>query len=321
MDVLKEAKDIFNIEINALCEMRDSLGDDFRKIINIITACRGKVIITGMGKPGHIAHKMAATFSSLGTPSFYLNPADALHGDLGMVQEQDVVLVISYSGESDEILGILPAVKNTGASIIAITACKESTLAQNADVIQILPRFEEACHLKLVPTSSTTVELCYGDALAVVASMQYGFKKEDFGRLHPAGALGKKLIYKVDDLMVTGDAVPCIGRKDSLMSAITEISRAGLGMVVVVNEQKYVEGLLTDGGLRKILQKHYDIYTVLVEEVMTKNPRTIRKDAMAVNALLDLNEKAIHCFPVVDEKGILIGAVTWHMITNAGITM
>ena len=192
MDILEDARRVFEIEIKALQVTRDRLDDTFIEIINLIVKCEGKVIITGMGKPGHIATKLAATFASLGTSSFCLHPAEAMHGDLGMISEKDIVIVMSYSGESDEIISILPNIKLIGAKIIALTGNAQSTLAKAADIAQILPKFDEACHLGLAPTSSTTVELVYGDALAVVASEIYGFKEADFGKYHPAGALGKK---------------------------------------------------------------------------------------------------------------------------------
>ena len=201
LNILSEGKKVFDIEINALKMMRDNLDETFLHILNLVTSCTGKVIVTGMGKPGHIAAKLAATFSSLGTSSFFLHPGEAMHGDLGMVSSDDIVIAISYSGESEEVINIIPSIKIRGAKIIGITANKASSLARMADVIQILPYFEEACYLGLAPTSSTTVELCYGDALAVVASEIYGFKDSDFSMLHPAGSLGKKLIVRVDDLM------------------------------------------------------------------------------------------------------------------------
>ena len=320
MNDLVEAKKVFDIEIEALTKMRDSLGEEFEEVLNLIMNCEGKLIITGMGKPGHIARKLAATFSSLGTPSFYLNPADAMHGDLGMVEGKDVVMAISYSGESDEVISILPAIKNSGAQIVAITANAESTLAKNADVMQLLPEFDEACNLNLAPTSSTTVELCYGDALAVVASMRYGFQKEDFGKFHPAGALGKKLIYTVGDVMATED-LPCIKRDEPLMDAISEIARAGMGVVAVVDEDNRLEGILTDGDISKLLQKRYDIYSCKVDEVMITSPKTMLPNAMAIKALRFLNEKSIHCLPIVDEENVLQGIVTWHMITDVGIVL
>ena len=201
MDKLAEAKKVFDVEINALEKTINILYNTFNQILDLIVNCKGKVIITGMGKPGHIAAKLAATFSSLGTPSFRLHPAEAMHGDLGMVSPNDILIAISYSGESDEIINILPSIKMIGVTLVGITGNPNSSLAKASDIVQVLPRFEEACYLGLAPTSSTTATLCYGDALAVVASGIYGFKDADFGRIHPAGALGKKLVLRVNDLM------------------------------------------------------------------------------------------------------------------------
>ncbi len=236
MDKLLEGKKVFDIEIEALKRTRDAINDTFVQILDWIIACSGKVIITGMGKPGHIATKLAATFSSLGTPSFYLHPAEAMHGDLGMISENDIIIAISYSGESEEIVKILPNIKMIGAKIVAITGNENSTLAKAADITQVFPEFEEACYLGLAPTSSTTAELVYGDALAVVASVVYGFKDSDFGKFHPAGSLGKKLILKVADLMVKDKDIPKIGKDKLLMDAITKKKKKGIGVVSVIDE-------------------------------------------------------------------------------------
>ena len=205
MDKLAEARRVFDIEIGALEKTKEVLNDTFVQILDLITNCTGKVIVTGMGKPGHIGTKIAATFASLGTPSFFLHPGEAMHGDLGMISANDVVVAISYSGESDEIVHILPNIKMIGATLVGITGNEKSSLAEASDIVQVLPKFNEACYLGLAPTSSTTTVLCYGDALAVVASGIYGFKDVDFGKFHPAGSLGKKLILKVNDLMTKGE--------------------------------------------------------------------------------------------------------------------
>lgn len=319
MDILEDARRVFDIEIKALQVTKNILDDTFIKIINLIVKCEGKVIITGMGKPGHIATKLAATFASLGTSSFCLHPAEAMHGDLGMISENDIVIVMSYSGESDEIISILPNIKLIGAKIIALTGNAQSTLAKAADIAQILPKFNEACHLGLAPTSSTTVELVYGDALAVVASEIYGFKEADFGKYHPAGALGKKLVLRVDDLMAKGDAIPSIHQDKLLMDAITEISKKGIGVVSVVNNDNRLVGILTDGDLRRIIEKHTDIYTEMVSNVMTTSPKSITKDRLAVDALQLIKKQNINNIPVVDEDYRLIGTLTWQMIVKAGI--
>ncbi|MBQ6125508.1 MAG: KpsF/GutQ family sugar-phosphate isomerase [Erysipelotrichaceae bacterium] len=319
MDRLNEAKKVFDIEIEALQKTRDVLGDDFIGILNEISSCEGKVILTGMGKPGHIAEKLAATFSSLGTPSFYLHPAEAMHGDLGMVSKNDVVIAISYSGESSEIIEILPAIKLIGAKLIAITGNRNSTLAKASDLVQELPEFEEACHLGLAPTSSTTVELVYGDALAVVASEMYDFKDVDFGKLHPAGALGKKLILKVEDCMAKNEDLPKIHVDSLLVDAIKEMTKKGLGVVCMVDDNGILKGILTDGDLRRVIEKRVDIYSESVRNVMTPDPKRTTKDKLAVEALKFIRSKNINNLPVVDEENKLIGVVDWRQIVKAGI--
>lgn len=320
MDKLSEAKKVFDIEIEALKKTRDSLDETFIRILDEVSKCEGKVIITGIGKPGHIAQKIAATFSSLGTPSFYLHPAEAMHGDLGMVSNNDIVIVISYSGESDEVLQIVPIIKLIGAKLIAITANKDSSLAKNSDIVQVLPDFDEACHLGLAPTSSTTTELVYGDALAVVASEINEFKDVDFGKLHPAGALGKKLLLKVEDVMACNEELPIIEDSALLVDAIKEMTNKGLGVVCIANNNKLV-GILTDGDLRRIIEKRVDIYTELVKNVMTANPKRTTKDKLAIDTLKFIRSNRINNLPVVDEKENVIGVVDWRQIVKAGVVI
>lgn len=319
MDKLKEGQRVFDIEINALKKTRDCLDGTFIKIVDEIVNCTGKVIITGIGKPGHIAKKLAATFASLGTPSFYLHPAEAMHGDLGMISGNDIVVIMSYSGESEEIVKILPNIKVIGAQIVALTGNENSTLAKAANFLQVLPKFEEACYLGLAPTSSTTVELCYGDALAVVASGIYGFKDADFGKFHPAGALGKKLILKVSDLMAKDEDNPTVITGTLLMDAITVMSKKGLGMISIVDGNHKLLGIITDGDLRRIIEKKTNIYKVSVDEVMIKSPKKITKERLAVDALYYIKSNSINNLPVVDKDNKLIGTITWQQIVKAGI--
>jgi len=321
MDKIAEARRVFDIEIKALEKTRDALDNTFAQIIDLIVNCEGKVIITGMGKPGHIAAKMAATFSSLGTPSFRLHPAEAMHGDLGMVSANDIVVAISYSGESDEIVRILPNIKMIGATLIGITGNSNSTLAKACDIVQVLPQFDEACYLGLAPTSSTTSVLCYGDALAVVASGIYGFKDEDFGKFHPAGSLGKKLILKVEDLMAKGEDIPFVRAGTYLMDAIPVMSKKGLGIISIVDDSNRLLGIICDGDLRRIIEKRIDIYNVLVDDVMIKRPKTTERKKLAVNALHFIKENSINNLPVVDEYNRLVGTITWQQIVKAGIVV
>lgn len=318
MDIISEAKKVFDLEIKALEITRECIDDTFKEILKRVVSCKGKVVMVGMGKPGHIAKKIAATFSSLGTSSFYLNPAEAMHGDLGMIARQDIVIMISYSGESDEIIKILPGIKLIGAEIIAITANAESSLAKYADIVQVLPKFEEACHLGLAPTSSTTVELCYGDALAVLASKVYGFQDTDFGKFHPAGALGKKLIYKVDDLMFSEENNAVVGLDAHLKEAIIMLTFKKLGLVTVVNEEKELAGVITTGDLGRQLEKGADVYNLNVKDVMTMTPITIEKGKLAVEALNIMRERNIYSLPVMDGKKP-IGTINMQAILKAGI--
>lgn len=318
MDKLEEGKRVFDIEIKALQKTRDFLDHTFVEILDLVTECKGKIILTGMGKPGHIASKIAATFASLGTPSFFLHPGEAMHGDLGMISSDDIVIAISYSGESDEVIKIIPNIKMIGAILIGITGNEKSSLAQAADIVQIFPEFEEACYLGLAPTSSTTTALCYGDALAVVASGIYGFKDADFGRFHPAGSLGKKLILKVGDLMAQGENNAKVYIHVSFKEAIVELSQKGLGVVSVVDSDNTLLGIITDGDLRRQLEKGTDVYKMKVEQIMTSEPFVIEREKLAVEALNIMREKNISCL-VVTEHSKAIGTIRLQDIVRVGI--
>lgn len=317
--IIEEGRRVFNTEITALQKTRDALNETFATIIQEFSKCKGKIIVTGMGKPGHIATKIAASLSSLGTPSFCLHPAEAMHGDLGMVTSQDVVFAISYSGESDEIVRILPYFKLIGAKVIALTGNPDSTLAKAADISEVFPKFDEACALGLAPTSSTTAELCYGDALAVVCSIMAGFRDENYARIHPAGSLGKKLIYKVSDIMVAGEGNAVVQEGTSMKDTIIEISKKGLGMVSVVDEHQHLRGIVTNGDLRRQLDEGMDIYALRVEDVMTKRPIVINSGQLAVEALNLMKERMINSLPVIDCQDRLIGTIRWQDILHAGI--
>ncbi len=321
MDKLKEGRRVFDIEIEALKKTRDALDDTFVKILDAVASCNGKVVVTGMGKPGHVATKIAATFASLGTPAFFLHPGEAMHGDLGMISPNDIVLAISYSGESDEIIKILPNIKMIGARLIAMTGRSDSTLARHADLVQVLPPFEEACYLGLAPTSSTTVEMCYGDALAVVASALYGFRDADFGKYHPAGSLGKKLVLRVSDLMIHGSENAEIGSEASSKDTIIELSTKRLGIVSVTDEQHRLLGVVTDGDLCRLLRRGEDVYSLNVRQVMSQHPVVITSDAMAVEALTLMKEKDISFMPVVDtlEHRMIVGTIRLKDLMNVGL--
>ena len=318
-DILAEAGSIFDKEIEALQKTKGVLGEDFEKIAQLILNCQGKVILTGMGKPGHIGSKIAATLASLGTPAFFMHPAEAVHGDLGMVEKRDVVILMSYSGESEEVIRLLPILQEIGCATVAITGKPKSTLARETMHHFFFPEFEEACYMHLAPTSSTTALLVLGDALALVVSRAKNYTKENFGRNHPAGALGRKLLVKVSDLMHTGSGNAVVREGSSLRSAIVEMSAKGLSMVTIVDGAGQLKGIITDGDLRRMLEKGVDVYNETIDAVMTRNPKWIDSREMAVNALQKMSDLRITCMPVLDETGTVVGSVLMQDIFKAGI--
>lgn len=323
-NAIDEAKRVFDIEIESLKKLENSLDDNFEKIVDCILKCKGKVIFTAVGKPGHICRKLSATFASLGTPSFCLHPDEAQHGDLGMVSQNDVVIAISFSGESDEVVRILPNIKKIGATIIGISGNPNSRLIKKSDLSFVLPQIEEACYMKIAPTSSTTCDLVLGDALAVTCARKRAFTKKDFALFHPAGALGKSLITTVKDLMSTGKENAVIYENDSFQKGLNEMCRTSLGMVNIINKSGKLIGVFTDGDLRrKLAKENIDIYKTKLEDIMTCNPVVINGDMLAVEALrLMVNgEKKVSVAPVVDENGVLIGSLCAKDIIKSGIVL
>lgn len=318
-NVLTEAKNVFDKEIEALTKTRDALGAEFETMVELVLHCKGKVVLTGMGKPGHIATKIAATLASLGTPAFFMHPGEAMHGDLGMVEKKDVVILMSYSGESEEVTRLMPVLQEIGCITIAITGKPKSTLARACQYRYIFPEFEEACFMHLAPTSSTTALLVLGDALALAISRAKNYTKEDFGLHHPAGALGKKLLVKVRDVMHIGEENALILQGSSLRSAIVEMSTKGLSMVTIVDEEGRLKGIITDGDLRRMLEKGVDVYHETIDNVMTRNPKWIDCREMAVNALQKMSDLRITSMPVLDETGKAVGSVLMQDIIKAGI--
>lgn len=318
-DIIQEARSVFDKEIEALTLTRNAIGQAFEEILQQILNCNGKVIITGMGKPGHIGTKIAATFASLGIPAFFMHPGEAMHGDLGMVEEKDVVLLLSYSGESTEVTELMPVLLEIGCVTIAITGKAKSTLARECQYCFCFPEFEEACYMHLAPTSSTTALLVVGDALAVVASRIRNYTKEDFGLHHPAGTLGKKLLVKVKDIMHQGNENAVVAEGSSLRNAIVEMSSKGLSMVTIIDTEHHLKGIITDGDLRRMLEKGVDVYNESVENVMTKSPKWIDYREMAVNALQRMSDMRITCMPVLDEERNVIGSVLMQDVFKAGI--
>lgn len=318
-DVIEEAHAVFDKEIEALTRTRDALGEDFSNMVDLVLNCRGKVVLTGMGKPGHIGTKIAATLASLGTPAFFMHPAEAMHGDLGMVEEKDVVILMSYSGESEEVTRLMPTLHEIGCKTVAITGKPKSTLAKECQYHFIFPEFEEACYMHLAPTSSTTALLVLGDALALVVSRAKNYTREDFGLYHPAGALGRKLLVHVSDLMHAGKENAVVREQSSLREAIVEMSSKGLSMVSVVDKDGKLKGVITDGDLRRMLERGIDVYHEVIDHVMTKTPRWIDSRDMAVNALQIMSDLKITGMPVLNEEQQVVGTILMQDIFKAGI--
>ncbi|MGG1399973.1 KpsF/GutQ family sugar-phosphate isomerase [Bacillus salipaludis] len=318
IDILSESKYVFETEINAINLVKEALDEKFVRIVELISNCTGKVIVTGMGKPGHVSRKIAATMSSLGTSSFFLHPAEALHGDLGMISANDIVIAISYSGESEEITRILPNIKLIGATLIGISGNQNSSLIKYSDYSFVFPKFKEACSMNLAPTSSTTVEMVLGDALAVCLSKIYGFKERNYALYHPAGSLGKKLLIKVKDIMQSGDknAVVKVGTK--LKDAIIEMSTKAIGIINIVNKNNELIGVFTDGDLRRTLTREVNVYDLSVDDVMVKTPIYIDSDMLAIDALKMMRDNNISALPIVRDMK-LVGTVRVNDILGVGI--
>ncbi|MBN3834527.1 arabinose 5-phosphate isomerase KdsD [Burkholderia sp. Ac-20344] len=306
------ARDVLDIEADAVRALRDQLNGGFVQAVALLLGCRGRVVVSGIGKSGHIARKIAATLASTGTPAFFVHPAEASHGDLGMVTSDDVFIGISYSGESEELVAILPLVKRIGAKLIAITGRAESSLGTLADVNLNAAVAKEACPMNLAPTASTTAALALGDALAVAVLDARGFGSEDFARSHPGGALGRRLLTYVRDVMRSGDDVPSVGLDATLSDALFQITAKRLGMTAVVDADGKVAGIFTDGDLRRVLARDGDFRTLPITDVMTRNPRTVAPDHLAVEAVELMERHRINQMLVVDADGVLIGALNMH---------
>ena len=313
------ARQVLNIEADAVRALTQRIDDNFLQALNLILACKGRVIVSGMGKSGHIARKIAATMSSTGTPAYFVHPGEASHGDLGMVTAQDVFVGISYSGESEELLTIVPVIKRQGAHLITLTGNPRSSLAQAADVHLDGSVAQEACPMGLAPTASTTAALALGDALAVALLDAKGFGEEDFARSHPGGSLGRRLLTHVSDIMHTHASVPSVREDASLADAVLEISRKGLGMTAIVDSHKHLLGVYTDGDLRRTLDKKLDFSTTPVSTVMSRNPRSIGPDALAVEAVQLMEQYNINQLPVADANNKLVGALNMHDLLKAKV--
>jgi arabinose-5-phosphate isomerase len=317
--VIALGKRVLDIESRAVAALAGRLDGSFADALAILLACRGRVVVSGIGKSGHVAHKIAATLASTGTPAFFVHPAEASHGDLGMITAEDVMIALSNSGESAELVTIVPLAKRRGAKLIAITGNPASTLAREADVHLDAAVAEEACPLGLAPTASTTAALALGDALAVAALEARGFSSEDFARSHPGGSLGRKLLTHVRDVMRTGEDVPAVPDTISLADALLVISGKGLGMTAVLDPKGKVAGLITDGDLRRALGRGMDLRHARAVEVMTPNPRVIGPNRLAVEAVEEMERSRINGLLVVDDSGALVGAFNMHDVLRAGV--
>ena len=318
-DYLPLARQVLAIEADALAALSSRLDAGFNRAVALMLACTGRVVVSGMGKSGHIGRKIAATLASTGTPAFFVHPGEASHGDLGMIAADDVVLALSNSGESGEIVSIVPLLKRRGAKLVALTGNPASTLAHEADVHLEVSVAKEACPLNLAPTASTTAALALGDALAVALLDARGFSAEDFARTHPGGSLGRRLLVHVRDVMHAGDALPRVTHDASLKQALLEMTAKGLGMTAIVDADGRIAGVFTDGDLRRALEHGADLREARVEALMSPTPKTIRPDELAVAAVEKMQTLKINGLLVADADNALVGALNMHDLLRAGV--
>jgi arabinose-5-phosphate isomerase len=313
------AKNVIEIEQQAIAELVQFVDDSFELACQLMYHCQGRVIVIGMGKSGHIGGKIAATLASTGTPAFFVHPGEASHGDLGMITSNDVVLTISNSGETSEVLAIIPVIKRIGAKLISMTGNTDSTLAKLADTHVCIKVSTEACPLGLAPTSSTTATLVMGDALAVALLNARDFTADDFALSHPGGSLGKRLLLRLNDIMHQDDRIPMVSEHALIKDALVEMSLKGLGMTAVVNEQQQLVGLFTDGDLRRVLDNRIDIHTDSISTVMTHNPQVAQSDMLAAQALKIMEDKKINGLIIVDGSKQVVGAMNMHDFLSSGV--
>ena len=313
------ARQVLRIEADAVLALAERIGDEFLQALVLILNCRGRVIVSGMGKSGHVGRKIASTLASTGTPAYFVHPAEASHGDLGMITRDDVLVALSNSGESAELLTIVPIIKRQGAKLISMTGNPQSSLAIESDTHLDAAVAQEACPLNLAPTASTTAALALGDALAVALLDSRGFGAEDFARSHPGGSLGRRLLTHVRDVMRSGAAIPAVPPGTSLPQAILEISRGGIGMTAVVSAERRVIGIVTDGDLRRAFAMDLDLRTLSVNDIMGHQPRSIGPERLAIEAVAVMEEHKINQLPVVDETGELVGALNMHDLFKARV--
>jgi arabinose-5-phosphate isomerase len=319
MKVRDEARKVIEIEAAALTALSSRIGTEFEKAASILRKCRGKIVVIGLGKSGLIGQKISATLSSTGAPAVYLHPVEAAHGDMGIIMKNDAVILISQSGETQEVTNIIPALSRLKVPLIAITGGMRSTLARKSSVILDSSVSREACPMGLAPTASTTVQLAIGDALAVALLRMKGFKKEDFARLHPGGALGRKLVLRVKDIMHTGDMVPSVGENTKLRDGLLEMTKKMFGCTAVLNSRGRMTGIFTDGDLRRLLEKSVNPYSESMRDIMTKNPKTVGENELAMDALAMMYEKKITVLLVPDRRGRPRGVIHMHDLLKAGL--
>jgi arabinose-5-phosphate isomerase len=321
VDVIGEAKRVLRVEAHSILDLAERIDEDFLQAVQILYNCKGRIVLMGMGKSGLVARKIASTFASTGTPAFFIHPAEGVNGDFGMLTKEDVVIAISNSGETRELLEVLPLIKRYGNRLIALTGNLKSTLAKAGDVCLNIHVKEEACPFGLAPTASTTATLALGDALAVTLMEERGFMEKDFALLHPGGALGKKLLLKVEDLMHSGEAFPMVSEKTLMKDAIFEITSKRLGVTGVCDREGHLVGVITDGDLRRALEKLSDLLNREASAVMTKNPKWIEKDALAAKAVQRMEEYSITSLFVFNSVGdkVPVGIIHLHDLLKAGV--
>lgn len=317
-DYIDVANRVLDIESAAIEDLKGGLNQSFVDACEACRNCKGKIIVMGLGKSGHIADKMAATFASTGTPAFFIHPSEAIHGDLGMIDKEDVVLILSYSGETEEIVSLIPIIKNMGITIIALTGNKKSKLSKEATINLNVEVKEEACPMNLAPTASTTAALAMGDAIAVALLEKKGFTKEDFAKSHPGGYLGKQLLLSLSDIMHEGDEIPIVYETDKVASGLIEMSEKALGMTAVLNNKNELVGIFTDGDLRRTLENKVDIQNTYMKEVMKKDPYVMSGETLAYNAVAIIQEMKITSLLIVKDKTV-IGALNIHDLFRAGV--
>ncbi|MEW6675344.1 MAG: KpsF/GutQ family sugar-phosphate isomerase [Nitrospirota bacterium] len=319
-NILEIAKKVLKIEADAVLGLTDKLNNNFEKAVELLYTSKGRVVVTGMGKSGLVGKKIAATLASTGTPAFFLHPAEASHGDLGMVTERDIIIAISNSGETEELVGLIPFLKRFNVKLISMTGNQNSTLAKASDVTLDISVKEEACPLGIVPTASTTATLAMGDALAVALLIKRGYKEEDFAFFHPRGSIGKRLFIKVKDLMHTGDSLPTVSLNTPMSKTVIEMSSKRLGHTVVLDNENKIAGIITDGDLRRGIEKWGErLFELTAEEVMTGNPKTISEEELAAKALSIMESYSITALVVPDKDGRAIGIIHLHDILKQGI--